>query len=483
MQYKAIFRLLGILLLIFSQSMLTPLLVNVIFKENVWMPFIVAYFFSFSIGVGLWLSFKNCQNELKIRDGFILIVLFWLAICYFASIPFLLEIDNLTSVTDAIFETVSGITTTGASVINNLDALPHAILYYRQQLQFIGGIGIVILAVAILPMLGVGGMQLFRTETPGPMKDAKLTPRITQSAKIIWSIYLLLTILCIFFYYLCGMSFFDAIGESFGTVSTGGFTMHSSSFAYYDSDWIRLIACVFMVLGATNFSLHFLALKNISLKFYWQDEEFRFYLTIILVATCIIVYTLIRHKVFGLNLHTFITGLFTTISLATTTGFDLENITPWRTFAPFLAMILMLIGGSAGSTGGGIKVVRALLIFKQSRRELLRMLHPQAIVPIKLGKTVVSEVTIQSIWGFVSTFIGLYLLFVLVFMSLGYNIEISFAAITSSLTNSGFGIDNLKVEYSDLDVPGKWLLIVAMLTGRLEILSVLILFTPAFWRK
>lgn len=483
MQYKTILRLLGVLLLIFSQSMLTPLIINFIFKEHVWHPFLVSYIFTFSIGLGLYLTFKDYKSELKIRDGFILVVLFWFMLSFFASLPFLLILTDLTHITDAIFETVSGITTTGASIITNLDLLPHAILYYRQQLQLIGGIGVVILAVAILPMLGVGGMQLFRTEIPGPMKDTKLAPRITQTAKIIWLVYLLLTITCACCYFISGMSWFDAIGESFGTVSTGGFSMHDGSFAHYKNETIRLIACIFMVLGGTNFSLHFMALKHISLKAYWRDEEFRFYLSIIFIASLIITVTLIKHSLLGFNFHTVVTSFFTTISLVTTTGFDLEPITNWRTFVPFLAMLLMIIGGCAASTGGGVKVLRALLIFKQSKRELFLLLHPKAVLPIKLGKNIIPESTLQAVCSFVSAFIAIYIFLVLIFMVLGHNLEESFAAVTSSLTNSGYGIDNLKVDFGTLDIPSKWLLIFAMLIGRLEIFYILILFTPQFWKK
>ncbi|MDF1757450.1 MAG: potassium transporter TrkG [Legionellaceae bacterium] len=483
MQYKAILRLLGVLLLIFSQSMLTPIIINIIFKEHVWAPFLISYALTLLTGSCLWWFFRNCKSELKIRDGFLLVVLFWFVLIFFASQPFILAVDDLTSMTDAIFETVSGITTTGATVIHDLEAVPRSVIFYRQQLQFIGGIGIVILAVAILPMLGVGGMQLFRAETPGPMKDTKLTPRITQSAKAIWTIYLLLTLLCAVFYYSFGMSWFDALGESFATVSTGGFSVHNASFAYYKNDIIRLIASLFMLLGGTNFALHFVAFKKMSLNGYRRDDEFRFYLGIILAASIFFTYNLARHADYGYNFHTIVSSVFTTISLATTTGFGLENVAPWKSVVPFLAMLLMFLGGCAASTSGGIKVLRAFLMFKQSRREYFCLLHPQAVMPIKLNGHSLPESTLQSVSGFVATFIGLYVFLVLIFMSLGHNLETSFATVTASLTNSGFGIGNLHVDFSTLDFSSKWLLIVTMLTGRLEILSILILFTREFWKK
>lgn len=483
MQYKTIFRLLGILLLIFGQSMLTPLLINAVFQEGVWSPFIIAYLFTEITGLGLWLTFIGNRGELKIRDGFLLVVLFWVAICLFASIPLLLTIDTLPSITDAIFESVSGITTTGASVIKDLDSLPHAILFYRQQLQFIGGIGIVILAVAILPMLGVGGMQLFQAETPGPMKDNKLTPRITQTAKAIWSIYLLLTMLCALCYFLAGMDWFEALAESFGTVSTGGFALHNSSFGSYKSDLIRSIACVFMLLGGTNFALHFFAIKKRTLQSYRNDEEFRFYLGLILAVGILVSYTFIKLHPVDFNLHVIVNSFFTSISLVTTTGLEVDTTSSWRSFTPFLGILLMVIGGCAASTSGGLKVLRVLLIYKQSKREIGKVLHPQAIIPIKLGDKRVSDNTIQSVWGFVSVFLALYLLFSLVFMWRGFGLYEAFAMVGATITNSGFGLDILKPNFLDADSYAKWLLIMIMLVGRLEVFSILILFTRGFWRK
>lgn len=484
MQYKTIFRLLGVLLLIFGQSMLTPLLINIIFHEDVWLPFISGYFFTEITGLVFWLSFINSRSELKIRDGFLLVVLFWVAICLFAAIPLVLALSStVLSLTDAVFEAVSGITTTGASVIQNLDALPHAVLFYRQQLQFIGGIGIVILAVAILPMLGVGGMQLFQAETPGPMKDNKLTPRITQTAKVIWSIYLLLTVLCALSYFFAGMNWFEALAESFGTVSTGGFSLHSASFGYYKNPVIHVIGCVFMLLGGTNFALHFFALKKKTLASYRNDEEFRFYLGIILAVSILVCYIFLRLHPLDFDLNVIVASFFTSISLLTTTGLEINTAASWRSFTPFLGMLLMIIGGCAASTSGGLKVLRVLLIYKQSKRELAKVLHPQAILPVKIGQNRVSDLTIQSVWGFISIFVGLYLFFSLVFMWRGASLYESFALVCAAITNSGFGLDILKPNFSVVDCCGKWLLVVIMLIGRLEIFSVLILFTRSFWRK
>jgi trk system potassium uptake protein TrkH len=483
MQYKTILRLLGLLLILFSLSMLTPILINAIFHEQFWLPFAAAFICTFGTGGILWFSFHKHQRELKTRDGFLIVVLFWFVLCFFAALPFLFALQYHQSMTDALFESVSGFTTTGASIISQLEDLPHAVLFYRQQLQFLGGMGIVVLALAILPMLGVGGMQLYRAETPGPMKDAKLTPRITQTAKALWSIYVLLTMLCMICYWAAGMDWFDAMGESFATVSTGGFCMHNESFAYYQNDRIELIASIFMLLGGTNFALHFIAFKKRSVRHYWNDEEFRYYIGFLFLASCIVTISLITHDFFKLHPHALVKGLFNVISMATTTGFVSAPFSTWPTYIPVLLLLLAIIGGCAASTSGGIKVLRALLLYKQSRREMARLLHPHAIIPIKFGKHILPEPILQSMWGFISAFIALFLVLMLLFMALGNDFFTAFSAITATLANAGAGLDQINVSFAELNMPSKWLLIFAMLAGRLEIFSLLILFSRQFWQR
>lgn len=483
MQIKTIFRLIGLLLIIFSLSMLTPLLINVVFHETFWLPFVSAFACTLGTGFFLWFSCRNHHQELKIRDGFLIVVLFWFVLCFYAALPFLFAIGHQHSMTDALFESVSGFTSTGASIITNLESLPHAILFYRQQLQFLGGMGIVVLAVAILPMLGVGGMQLYRAETPGPMKDSKLTPRIAHTAKALWSIYLLLTLLCMFCYWLAGMDWFDALGESFATVSTGGFSMHDTSFAYYNSDTIELIACLFMLLGGTNFALHFIAFKKRSLRHYWQDEEFRYYIGYLLTASLVVTISLVSYGFFNADPHVLVKSLFNVISLATTTGFISAPFSTWPTCIPIMIILLAIIGGCAASTSGGIKVLRVLLLYKQSKREMLRLLHPNAVIPIKFGKHILPEPILQSMWGFISVFIALFLALMVVFMALGNDFTTSFSAITAALANAGAGVGSISVTFNQLNLPSKWLLMFAMIAGRLEIFSLLILLSPQFWRK
>ncbi|MCE3044523.1 TrkH family potassium uptake protein [Legionella sp. 16cNR16C] len=483
MQIKTILRILGILLMLFSISMLTPILFNIIFREDFLWPFVIAFLCTFGTGGLLWLLFRQSRNELKTRDGFLIVALFWSVLCLFASLPFLFAIQSPNPVTDAFFESVSGLTTTGATIIGDLDSLPHAVLFYRQQLQFLGGMGIVVLAVAILPMLGVGGMQLYRAETPGPMKDSKLTPRIAQTAKALWSIYVLLTLLCMLCYWISGMDWFDALGESFSTVSTGGFSMHDNSFAFYQSELIESVACFFMLLGGTNFALHFFTFKKRSLKHYWQDEEFRTYISFLLIATLIVTGSLVIYDFFDISHNTVITVLFNIISLATTTGFIAEPFNDWPTFTPILLIMLGLIGGCAASTSGGIKVIRALLIFKQSRREMIRLVHPNAIVPIKIGKHCLPEPILQSMWSFISVFIALFILLLLIFMGFGNDFLTSFSAIAISISNSGAGLGAISENMAVLNHWSKWVLIFAMVAGRLEIFSLLILFSPRFWER
>lgn len=482
MQIKTILRLLGLLLMMFSLSMLTPLIINALFHEQFWWPFVAAFACTLGTGLILWLSFRRQAQELKIRDGFLIVVLFWFVLCFFASLPFIFALEHK-NLTDAFFESVSGFTTTGASIIKHLDGLPQSILFYRQQLQFLGGMGIVVLAVAILPMLGVGGMQLYQAEMPGPMKDSKLTPRIAQTAKALWFIYVLLTLACTLAYWAAGMDWFDALGESFATVSTGGFSMHDNSFAFYQNNTIELLACFFMLIGGTNFALHFAAFKKRSLKHYWQDEEFRCYLAYLFATSVLVTISLVGYGFFNANQHTLVKSLFNVISLATTTGFVSAPFGEWPSFVPVLILLLALIGGCAASTSGGIKVIRALLVYKQSKREMVRLLHPNAIIPIKFGQRSLPEPVLQSMWGFLSVFSTLFLILMISFMALGNDFLTSFSITTAGLANAGAGIGGISLTFADLSLASKWLLIFTMIAGRLEIFSLLILFSPHFWRK
>jgi trk system potassium uptake protein TrkH len=483
-QLKTICKLIGLLLVLFSFTMLTPLIVNAIYHDGHPPAYIYSFGLTFITGLMLWYPTRHHHYELKTRDGFLIVSLFWVVICFFASLPFMLSLHPTNGLTDSLFEAVSGFTTSGGSVMPELENLPHAILFYRQQLQFLGGMGIIVLAVAVLPILGVGGMQLYRAETPGPMKDTKLTPRITGTAKALWYIYLVLTLLCIVAYYAAGMTLFDAIGESFATISTGGFNLHNNSFAYYNSTAIEMIACVFMLLGSVNFSLHFIAFQERQLRHYWQDEELRFYLLFLLGCCLLITLSLITHDVFIHQKHMAITkSLFNVISLSTTTGFTSAPFSIWPNFAPILIMLLAIIGGCAASTSGGIKIVRFLLFFKGTRREMRQLIHPSAVLNIKLGGETLSRPILQSMWGFLSIFISLFILLTLILLALDNDLLTSFSAVTATLANAGAGLGRISNNFATLSVPTKWILMAGMLLGRLEIFSILVLFSPSFWKK
>ncbi len=483
MQYKVIFRILGLLLMVFSLSMLPPLVVALGYHEKVWHTFLLSFGVTLGTGLVLWLPFHNYKRELKARDGFLIASLYWSVLSFFAALPFVFASNPPVGWLDGIFEAVSGLTTTGASILSGLDQLPRSVLYYRQQLCFLGGMGIIVLAVAVLPMLGIGGMQLYRTEIPGPIKDAKLTPRIAETAKMLWFIYISLNLVCILAYWLTGMSWFEAIGEGFSTVSTSGFNMHDNSFAYYNSRAIEVVGIIFMVLGGTNFSLHFLVLRTRSLISYWQDEEFRAFITILVGISTITFLMLLTHQVYKEHHQAIIHSLFTVVSLITTTGFTAAPFDVWPTFVPVLIMLATLIGGCGGSTSGGMKVIRLLMLSKQGVREIKRLLHPNAILTIKFGRQILPEHVLQAMWSFISVFLLLYALLILSLMATGLDFHTAFGAGTAALANVGAGIGDIAHGFGQLNPYAKGLLIFAMLAGRLEIFTLLVLFTPAFWKR
>lgn len=483
MNYATIFRTLGVFLMIFSLSMWPPMLVAFYYGDGEWQGFLQAFFITLTTGILLWAPLRKKTQELKVRDGFLIVVLFWTVLSVFAAIPFMMGHYPHLSASDAFFEAISGLTTTGSTVLNGIDFLPHAILYYRQQLQFLGGMGIVILAVAITPMLGIGGMQLYRAETTGPAKDTKLTPRITETAKALWAIYVGLTIMCALCYWIAGMSLFDAIGESFSTVSTGGFAMHDDSFSYYDSGVIELLGAFFMIIGGVNFSLYFISVQQKNILSFWSDDEFRTYIYLILIMAAVVAVVLIFCGIYATSGTAIIKSIFNVVSLITTTGFTSAPFQSWPTFLPLFMMMGALIGGCASSTSGGLKVVRVLILLRQSMREIRRLIHPRGIFTIKLGTSNLSDPLIQAVWGFIAAFFGLFALLLLALSATGLDLETAFGSLAGCLANAGVGLGAAAGNFSGLNEPAKWILCFAMLAGRLEIFTLLVIFTPDFWRK
>jgi trk system potassium uptake protein TrkH len=470
-------------MMVFSSTLLPPIATGMIYQDGAIMPFVEAFCFTLIAGFLLYLPVYRHKKELRLRDGFLVVVLFWTVLGVAGGLPIYLSGVYDISITDAIFESISGITTTGATVIVGIDDLPHSLLLYRQELQWLGGMGIIVLAVAVLPMLGVGGMQLFRAETPGPVKDTKLTPRITETAKALWYIYLGLTIACCFAYWLAGMSFFDALSHSFSTVAIGGFSTHDASIGFFDSTAIQFIAIVFMLLSGVNFALHFTAIRNRSLGLYRRDAEFRTYILVLSIVSVITIGYLQLTHTFDSTAESIIEGLFQVVSIGTTTGYTTAEYYSWPGFLPVLLLYVSFIGGCSGSTGGGIKVIRVLLLVKQGARELKRLVHPNAQIAVKIGKKAMSEKVIEAVWGFFAAYFAISALMILLLMATGLDQETAFSAVAACLNNLGPGLGDVGRNFASINDPAKWILCLAMLLGRLEIFTLLVLITPAFWKK
>jgi len=476
-------KVLGLLLILFSASMLPPAIVALIYRDGALLPFLYAFALILGMGALNWLIAIRASHELRVRDGFLVVVLFWVVLSLSGAIPFWLSPEPDLSLTDSVFEAISGLTTTGATVILGIDDLPHSMLWYRQQLQWLGGMGIIVLAVAVLPMLGIGGMQLYRAEMPGPMKETKLTPRITETAKALWYIYLGLTIACALAYWLAGMDGFDAIGHAFSTVAIGGFSTHDDSMGYFDSTLIEMIAVFFMLLAGMNFALHFIAFRRRSVLAYSQDSELRFYLFLMVVVTIIVTVALFYTNTYIDWEESFTQALFQTVSIGTTTGFTTDTFYYWPPFLQILLIFLAFVGGCAGSTGGGIKVIRFLLLIKQGLREIGRLIHPNAQLPVRVGGKVINHRVVDAVWGFFSLYVGTFTLMYLALAATGLDLLTAFSAVAACMNNLGPGLGAVGAHYYDMHDAGIWILCVAMLLGRLEIFTLLVLFSPAFWRR
>jgi trk system potassium uptake protein TrkH len=483
MSLHSVQRILGILLMLFSLSLLPPVLVSWLYADGALVAFVQAFGLLLILGALIWLPVRNNRRELRLRDGFLVVVLFWTALGLGGSVPLILADLNL-SITDAVFESISGLTTTGATVISGLEQLPHSVLYYRQQLQWLGGMGIIVLAVAVLPMLGIGGMQMFRAETPGPMKgDNKLTPRITETAKALWFIYLGLTLACTLAYWLAGMSLFDAIGHAYATLSIGGFSTHDASLGFFDNIAIELVAVVFMFIAGVNFALHFLAWRRRSVLGYWQDSEFRFYAAVLALVTLLVTLVLYREHVYLDWQTSLIRALFQAVSIGTTTGFTTAEYHLWPGFVTILLLFSSCVGGCANSTAGGIKAIRVLLLIKQGMREITRLIHPNIQVPVKVGRRLVAPRVVEAVWGFFVLYIGTFSLMYLALAWTGLDLMTAFSAVAACINNLGPGLGQVGPNYAGINDPAKWILCFAMLLGRLEIFTLLVILTPSFWRQ
>jgi trk system potassium uptake protein TrkH len=482
MRFAIVFRVLGLLLMLIRITLIPPIFVAVFYQDSATIAFLISFALILAIGMMIWAPVYKNKQDLRTRDGFIITALFWVVLGAAGSLPFILADSTSLSIVDAVFESMSGLTTTGATVITGLDQLPKSILFYRQQLQWLGGIGIVVIAVAILPMLGIGGMQLYRAETPGPVKDSKLTPRITQTAKALFIIYLSLTLICALSYWLAGMTLFDAIGHAFSTVAIGGFSTHDTSMAFFDSPAILVIAMIFMVLSGVNFALHFVAWRAHSIKHYFSDPEVKFVLWCLALGIIITICYFYFSATYNFS-GSVLNGSFELISILTTTGFGVADYSQWPTFLPFMLFMFAFMGGWGGSTAGGIKVMRVLMICKQGLREIHRLIHPNAIILIKVGSHSVPDRVIDAIWGFFAVYVISFIVMFLMLLATGLDFLTAFSAIGACINNLGPGLGDVASHYGGINDTAKWILCFAMLLGRLEIFTLLVLLTPAFWRS
>lgn len=482
MRFPYTTKILGTLLMLFSVAQVIPGFLAYFFEEKEFVyNFIFTGFITFLIGCFLFFLASDKNGDLRTKDGFIITIFFWTVLGFFGSIPFYLANLEGVSYIDSLFESISGLTTTGATVLVGLDEMPRSLLFYRQLLQWLGGMGIIVLAVAVLPLLGVGGMQLYKAETPGPLKDSKLTPRITETAKALWFVYVTMTVACSILYKYFGMNWFDAISHAFSTISIGGFSTHDQNFAFFDNSALRWTAIVFMVISGVNFALHYLAWTKRRVFHYFYDSEVKLYLSL-LATTALITYLTLYYSgnIYG---DMIVDSAFQAVSIGTTTGFLTSNYSNWPLFVPIMLLIAAFIGACAGSTGGGIKVIRALILIRQGSSEITKLIHPNAVVTIKFGKKSLDPRVSESVWGFFAVYVATFLFILMILLSQNNDFLTAFSAVGATLNNLGPGLGAVSENYQEISDISKAALCLAMLLGRLEIFTLLLLFTPSFWRN
>ena len=484
MRFLPLLNVLGMVIAFFGLSMLAPLFMAEINQDGAQHAYDEAAIITIGTGILLWMLGRRWRRELKTRDGILLVVLIWTLLPGFAALPLLFFMPDL-SITDAYFETMSGLTATGATVLSGLDNLPNSINLWRALLHWIGGLGVIVLVVAVLPLLGVGGRQMFKAETPGPMKDDKLTPRMTETAKGLWVVYLILTLACIIVLWALGMSLFDAVVHAFSVMGLGGFSSHDASLGFYDSVWLEVAVGTFALLAGFNFATHFLVLRNRSINPYRLDIEIRWFLGVVLISGVMLA-LLLWSRDFYLDFPSALRyAVFNTISVATTLGFSTTDYGKWPFFAGLWMMFLCSFSTSAGSTGGGIKMMRAVLLYKQVYRELKKLIHPYAQIPIKMGEAVVPNKIMYAVLAFAFIYVASIVTLSFILSFTGLDVLTSFSAVVATLNNTGPGLGQVGPDhtYAVLNDFQTWICTFAMLLGRLELFTLLVVLTPAFWRR
>jgi len=474
----------GLLLVVFSAAYLMPMVTSWIYHDNTLIDFALAMVVTATAGALMWMLTRRHKGELSIRHGYLLVIGMWTAMPAVATIPLLLVIDGL-SFTDAYFEAMSGITTTGATVLSGLDNLPPAINLWRHEMEWLGGLGIIVLAVAVLPMLGVGGRQLFKAEAPGPMKDRTLTPRIAETARRMWEVYLAFTLACIAALKWAGMSWFDAVCHAFSTMGLGGFSTHDASIGYFNSPLIEFIMIVFMLFAVVNFSTHFIALRHRNFGVYVKDAEAQAAVGLILLSCLGVAVFLWWNGVYPDFMVALRHASFNVVSIGSSSGFVSVDYGQWPIFAPMWMLFVGCLASSSGSTGGGIKMIRTLILFKQAGREFVKLLHPSAVNPMKIGGQVIPNNIVFSVLGFIFLYFMIIASLSFVLMISGMDFISAFSAALAGVNNfgPGLGLVGPASNHAGLTDFQTWVCIFAMLAGRLEIFTLLIIFTPQFWRR
>jgi len=480
MDIKAVLRVLGALLIFVGASLIFPIAISLYYKDGDFSALLVSFLITITAGGLLW-KFTPRDRELKTREGFAVVTFGWIFLAVFGALPYLLT-DFEISFTDAFFETMSGFTTTGATILTDVEALPHGVLFWRSLTHWLGGMGIIVMSLAILPMLGIGGMQLFKAEVPGPSVD-KLQPRIQDTAKILWGVYFLLTFIETVLLKLGGMSVFDSLCHTFGTMATGGFSTKNAGIGFYQSAYIEYVITIFMILAGTNFALHYRALKG-RFRSYADNSEFRFYFGVILFVTSFVFLDLLLRGLYGFS-GAFQKAIFQVTSLITTTGYHSADYEAWPVSSQLILITVMFFGGCAGSTGGGIKIVRIYLIIKYGFMQFKKLIHPHAVIPIRMGHKPVPAEAISDILGYVLLYFSILVVASILMSLMGLDLVTSVSTVISSLSNIGPGVGTIGPTENFAHIPGagKWLLSFLMLVGRLEIYTVLVIFTRNFWIK
>ena len=483
MKAKHIFYILGTFLFFLGLTLLFPIGWSVYFGEGDLTALVLSLLITSTTGGFFYFFFRPREKRISLthKEGFVIVTAGWVLAAAFGSLPYLIY-GIFPTFADAFFESMSGFTTTGATVITNIANIPHGILLWRSLTQWLGGMGIIVLSIAILPLLGVGGMQLYKAELPGPVKD-KLKPRIAETARILWIVYVIISIVEFTLLLLGGMSVFDSLCHTFTTMATGGFSTSDASIAHFHSAYIDAVITVFMLIAGINFSLHYSILTG-NFKTFFKNSELRFFFAVALITTIVVTLNL-RLNLFDEMAKSFRYASFQVVSILTTTGYVTNDFTDWPALSKIILLLLMFVGGSAGSTGGSIKCLRILLIIKHSYKELYRLVHPHAVTTVKLGKDIVSAEIMGSIWGFFILYLSLTVVATLIMSLLGVDMITAFSSVAATIGNvgPGFGMVGPVSTYSEIPYLGKWILSFCMLTGRLEIYTVIVLLIPEFWKK